>query len=521
MAEKIYIYDTSLRDGGQMQGVDYSLVDKLEIAKALDELKVDFIEAGFAGANPTDTKFFNNLPELNNSNITSFGMTHRAGIEAKDDKLLNEIIQSGVKTACIFGKSSLVHAEKALGITAEENLKIIETSVAYLKQAGLSVMFDAEHFFDGFIENKEYALKALKSAGNSGAKWLVLCDTNGGMLPNQITEIISSVKQELPNVNIGIHCHNDSETAVANSLAAVQAGARMVQGTINGIGERCGNANLISLIPSLSLKLGFEININLEKLTSFSREFDERLNRQSDNYAPYVGRSAFAHKGGMHVSAVMKDSKLYEHINPKIVGNDREVIISNQTGRANVVNRLEKFGIKTDSKEKLDELVSIVKERENQGYSYDNAEASFELLARQTLENLPDFYKLQSFRVIDERRWNALDELTMVSEAKVVVELDGNEMVEISEGSGPVDALNKALMRVLLPKYPKLEKVYLSDFKVRIVAPEKQTEAITRVSIEMQNDNGKRWNTVGVSENIIDASYNALSEAIKYALLKK
>ena len=525
--ERIYLYDTTLRDGAQTQGVDFTVVDKQDIALQLDRLGIDYIEGGWPGANPTDDAFFADQPKLSHAHSVAFGMTRRPNTSADNDPGLNSLVNSGVNHICIVGKSWDFQVTEALDIKLEDNLAMIKDSVTYLAGKKIEVLFDAEHFFDGYLANPDYAMQAVQTAYDAGARWIVLCDTNGGTLPHDIAEIVAEVTKTIPGDHLGIHCHNDTENAVANSLAAVRAGARMVQGTIGGCGERCGNANLISLIPTLKLKMGYDVGIDDDArtdLTHLSRAFDDRLNRPRRRHAPYVGESAFAHKGGLHVSAVLKNPAAYEHIDPELGGNERQILVSDQAGRSNIINRLQKIGLDVDLDDKdtqknVAQLVDEIKERENQGYAYDSADASFEILARRFLDNVPEFYDVRSFRAIDERRWNAKGELITISEAKVKLVLDDKECVEVAEGNGPVNALNKALRKALVKKYPQLADIHLVDFKVRIVTPERATEAITRVQIETQGEDGRRWTTVGVSGNIIDASYNALDDAFVYKLL--
>ena len=525
MAERIYLYDSTLRDGAQTAGVDFSALDKQNISSKIDELGIDYIEGGFPGANPTDDEFFAKPPKLKNSKLTAFGMTRRPAHSTKNDPSLAALINSGAKSACIVGKSWDFHVEKALKISLDENIKMIHESIAHLVENGIEALFDAEHFFDGYKANKEYALKAVKAAYDAGARWVVLCDTNGGSLPFEIEEIINEVKVHVPGDHIGIHCHNDTDNAVANSLAAVRAGARQIQGTLNGVGERCGNANLISIIPTLILKMGFETSISkdsLKKLTKISHFLDDTLNQNSNRFAPYVGASAFAHKGGLHVSAVLKNPTSYEHVDPDLLGNTRQILVSDQAGRSNIVSRLEDagFDITKYSKAKINKLVDIVKQRESEGYSYDSANASFEVLAHKTLGDVPNFFRLQNFRVIDERRWEANDRLVTFSEATVTIICDEKETITSAQGNGPVNALDQALRQALSDKYPILNDISLVDYKVRIINSGVGTKAITRVIIESEDAKGNRWTSIGVSANIIDASYNALRDSITYKLIE-
>jgi 2-isopropylmalate synthase len=526
MAERIYLYDSTLRDGAQTEGVDFSSMDKRDIALKIDELGIDYIEGGWPGANPTDDELFAKLPKLKKSKFTAFGMTRRPTTSAKNDPGLATLINSGVKAICLVGKTSEFHVTKALGTTLEENLKMISESIAHVVDKGCEAIFDAEHFFDGYKANPEYALKAVKAAYDAGARWVVLCDTNGGSLPFEIEEIIKEVTVFVPGDHLGIHCHNDTDNAVANSLAAVKAGARHIQGTLNGLGERCGNTNLISVIPTLILKMGFETGISkegLKHLTKTSHYLDEKLNQSPNRFAPYVGSSAFAHKGGLHVSAVVKNPKSYEHIEPELIGNERKILISDQAGRSNIVARLVALGFDVDSyaKSKITKLVDEIKKQESEGYAYDTADASFEVLAHRVLGDIPNFFNLKNFRVIDERRWNALGELVTLSEATVTVIIDDHEHMVAAKGNGPVNALDQAIRKALADKYPQLSDLKLVDYKVRIINSGVGTEAITRVLIESEDGKGNRWVTVGVSANIIDASYNALKDSLTYRLMRK
>ncbi|WP_026986463.1 citramalate synthase [Fodinicurvata fenggangensis] len=521
--KRIYLFDSTLRDGAQTNGVDFTVSDKVAIAQGLDRLGVDYVEGGWPGANPTDNAFFAEPPELTNARFVAFGMTRRSGRSAGNDPGLAALVNARSDAACIVGKTWDFHVDLALGVSNAENLDMIRGSIAHLNDCKAEAMFDAEHFFDGFKNNRDYALSCLKAAQEGGASWLVLCDTNGGTLPHEVEEIVGEVRRELPDSRLAIHAHNDTENAVANSLAAVRAGARQIQGTLNGLGERCGNANLISLIGSLALKTDYVTGISDKQLTQLrpiSRLLDDRLNRISQKSAAYVGDNAFAHKGGLHVSAVEKDPRTYEHVEPTRVGNVRHIVVSDQAGRANILSRLKEFGIEVDPKdEKVNQLVEEIKQREFHGYAYDTAEASFELLARRTLGSIPEYFTLQRFRVMDDRRWNARGELVTESEATINLSINGEGAMTVAEGNGPVDALDKALRKSLLPIYPILETMRLLDYKVRILTPQDGTEAITRVMIESGGNSG-RWITVGVSENIIDASFNALSDAITWKLFR-
>jgi len=522
--ERIYLYDTTLRDGAQTQGVDFSADDKRAIAHELDRLGIDYVEAGFPGANPTDDAFFAAAPKLARAKLAAFGMTRRSGRSAANDPALTAVLAAGCPVVTLVGKTWDFHVEIALGVALDENLKMIADSMAHAAKHAGEVMFDAEHFFDGWRANQGYALDCLRAAHGAGARWIVLCDTNGGTLPHEIEGAVAEVAKTIPGEGLAIHCHNDTGNAVANSLAAVRAGARQVQGSLNGLGERCGNANLITVIPNLILKMGFATGISpsdLTRLTHVSHALDERLNRAPDRHAPYVGEAAFAHKGGLHVSAVEKDPKSYEHIAPELVGNRRRIVVSDQAGRANLLAQLRDVGIEIASSDpKLARLVDEVKLREFNGYAYDGAEASFELLARRALGDVPEFFRLLSFRVLDERRWNAKGELITLSEATIKAQIDGETVMGVAEGNGPVSALDAALRKVLTPRYPQLADLHLVDYKVRILDPQSGTGAVTRVIIESADKHNGRWSTVGVSTNVIDASYNALHDSITYLLLR-
>ena len=523
--EKIFIFDTTLRDGAQTQGVDFSIDDKLKIAKALDDLGVDYIEGGWPGANPTDTEFFQKKIKLNNSILTAFGMTKRSGRSADNDPGLSSILNSNTSAVCLVGKSWDFHVDVALGISNKENLENISESAKLFIKEKKEFMFDAEHFFDGFKSNKEYALSCIKSAYDNGARWIVLCDTNGGTLPNEVTEIVSEVAKSVPGKNLGIHAHNDTGNAVANSLAAVLSGVRQIQGTINGLGERCGNANLMSIIPTLHLKpiysKNYEIGIkkeNINKLTQCSRLLDEILNRKPNQHLPYVGAAAFSHKGGLHVSAVQKDPKTYEHIDPEEVGNVRNIVVSDQSGKSNIVSRLNSIGIdfKQDDP-KIKKLLEEVKDREFIGYSYDGADASFELLARRVMGEIPRYILIKEYDVSVKK--NNLGEI--ISSAKAHLEVDKKLILCEGEGNGPVHALDNAIRNNVdkLAKYSQyLKDLKLVDYKVRILNT--GTEAVTRVSIESTDSKGKNWFTIGVSANIIDASFKALVDSLDYKLFK-
>jgi len=522
---RIYLFDSTLRDGAQTQGVDFTVADKIAIAEALDRLGVDYVEGGWPGANPTDDQFFAEPPALERAKFVAFGMTRRAGRSVENDPGLAPVVQSKVDAVCLFGKSWDFQVEVALGVPLNENVDMIGDSIAHAGTRCGEVMFDAEHFFDGYKTNPDYALECLKAADAAGARWIVLCDTNGGTLPHEVERIVQEVTEVIPGTRLGIHCHNDTENAVANSLAAIRAGVRQVQGTLNGIGERCGNANLVSLIPSLLLKEGYDIGVSEEQLmslTATSHLLDERLNRAPAKNAPYVGESAFTHKGGAHVSAVQKDPRTYEHIEPATVGNRRHIVVSDQAGRSNVLVRLREAGIEVDSNSpKVQRLVEEVKRHEFEGYAYDGAEASFEVLAHRMLGDVPDYFNVTRFRVMDERRWSAKGDLVTESEATVMIEVAGESSYQVANGNGPVNALDIALRKALIPVFPALQDMHLVDYKVRILTPQAGTGAVTRVIIESADGQGRRWTTVGVSENIIDASFNALRDGYRWKLMRE
>ncbi|MBO9466044.1 citramalate synthase [Tropicibacter sp. R15_0] len=531
--EKLYLYDTTLRDGQQTQGVQFSTDEKLRITAALDELGVDYIEGGWPGANPTDSAFFDTAPKTK-AQMTAFGMTKRAGRSAENDDVLAAVLNAGTEAVCLVGKSHDFHVTKALGITLDENLENIRASIAHIRAQKREALFDAEHFFDGYKANPDYALAALKAAYEADARWIVLCDTNGGTLPHEVGQIVQDViASGIPGDRLGIHTHNDTENAVACSLAAVDAGARQIQGTLNGLGERCGNANLTTLIPTLLLKepyaSTFEVGVNrdgLESLTRISRMLDEILNRVPMKQAPYVGASAFAHKAGLHASAILKDPSTYEHIDPSLVGNRRIVPMSNQAGQSNLRKRLAEAGLEVSKDHPaLGLILDQVKEREALGYSYDTAQASFELLAREALGQLPEFFEVKRYRVTIERRKNKYNQMVSLSEAVVVVKVDGVKKLSVSEsmdenGSdrGPVNALARALAKDLGRYQSVIDDMRLVDFKVRIT--QGGTEAVTRVIIDSEDGQGRRWATVGVSANIVDASFEALLDAVRWKLVR-
>ena len=531
--ERIYLYDTTLRDGQQTQGVNFTVDNKIHISKALDELGIDYVEGGWPGANPTDSDFFDTKPKLK-ATFTAFGMTKRSGKSAENDEVLSAVLNANTPGVCLVGKTHDFHVTKALGITLEENLKNISDSVRHIVSKGREALFDCEHFFDGYRENPKYALKAAKAAYDAGARWVVLCDTNGGALPTQIFSATKAVIDiGIPGECIGIHTLNDTEHAVANSLAAIDAGARQVQGTLNGLGERCGNANLVTLIPTLLLKepysslyeTGIEIS-KLNGLTSISRTLDDILNRVPDKWAAYVGSSAFAHKAGLHASAILKDPQTYEHIDPTIVGNERIIPMSNQAGQSNLKKRLMDAGLQIEKGDsRLSEILNAIKEREDRGYAYDSAQASFELIARKILGQLPTFFEIKRYRVTVEKRKNKYGKMVSLSEAVVVAKIGKNKVLSVSESmdpecgdQGPVNALSKALAKDLGPYQNCIDDMTLTDYKVRITGS--GTDAVTRVIIDSQDAQGRRWSTVGVSANIVDASFEALLDAINWKLIR-
>jgi 2-isopropylmalate synthase len=531
--ERLYLYDTTLRDGQQTQGVQFSLAEKQTIAASLDAIGIDYIEGGWPGANPTDSDFFNARPQTR-ATFTAFGMTKRAGRSAENDDVLAQVMNAATPAVCLVGKSHEFHVKTALGIALEENVENIRASIAHITAQGREALFDAEHFFDGYRADPAYALACIHAAHSAGARWIVLCDTNGGTLPEEIGTVVRAViASGIAGDHLGIHTHDDTGNAVACSLAAVLAGARQVQGTLNGLGERCGNANLITLIPTLLLKepfaSQFEIGVQRESLgglTALSRKLDELLNRVPLRSAPYVGASAFAHKAGLHASAILKDPSTYEHIDPALVGNERIIPMSNQAGQSNLRARLAQAGIEVDPKDpRLAQILDVIKEREDQGYAYDGAQASFELIARRELGLLPAYFSVERYRVTVERKRTASGKMGHLSEAVVVVNIGGQRTLSVSEGivedgsdGGPVNALSKALAKDLGPYQSVIDDMKLVDFRVRIT--QGGTEAVTRVTIDSEDGQGRQWSTVGVSPNIVDASFEALLDAINWKLAR-
>ncbi|MFC0340681.1 citramalate synthase [Paracoccus niistensis] len=530
---RLTLYDTTLRDGQQTQGVQFSATEKAEIAAMLDALGVDYIEGGWPGANPTDSEFFASAPRTR-ATMTAFGMTKRAGRSAANDDVLAAVLDAGTRAVCLVGKTHDYHVTEALGITPDENLTNIADSVVHVVTQGREAIFDAEHFFDGYEANPSYALDCLRAAHDAGARWIVLCDTNGGTLPDRVGAITRQViAAGIPGKRLGIHAHDDTGNAVACSLAAIAAGARQVQGTLNGLGERCGNASLTSLIPTLMLKEPFRSTLTtgvtpeaLATLTRVSRRLDEILNRAPLRVAPYVGASAFAHKAGLHASAILKAPQTYEHVDPSTVGNARIIPMSNQAGQSNLRARLTEAGIEVAPDDPaLARILSTVKDREDQGYAYDSAQASFELLARAELNALPAFFEVERYRLTVERRMNAMGRRISVSEAVVVVRLGDQRVMSVSdsigangEDAGPVNALWRALGKDLGPWQALIDEMTLADFRVRIIGA--GTDAVTRVTIDFTDSRGTAWSTVGVSPNIVDSSFEALVDAIRWKLIR-
>lgn len=518
MSKSISIFDTTLRDGTQGEGVSLSADDKLKIAKKLDDLGVQYIEGGIPGSNSKDIEFFKRVQQLGlSAKITAFGSTRRKDSQADQDANLKRILESGAQAATLVGKSWDFHVHTALQTTLEENLAMIFDSIAYLKQQGLEVIFDAEHFFDGYKNNPEYAVSVLKKAHEAGADWLVMCDTNGGTLPHEIGGIVTTLRTGLPQANLGIHTHNDCELAVANTLSAVQAGARQVQGTMNGYGERCGNANLCSIIPNLQLKLGYECigEERLKQLTNTARYVSEIANVNMPVNQPYVGNAAFAHKGGIHVSAILRDSRTYEHIVPEWVGNKQRVLVSDLAGQSNIVSKAHEMGLDFDqTNEHSRKVIDKIKDLEHQGYTFEAADASLELLLREAGEDMKELFTFESFKMLVEKTAGR----PVVSEAFVKLNVAGNNVYTAAEGNGPVNALDNALRKALVQYFPAIKEMHLSDYKVRVLDEKDATAAKVRVLIESRDINNS-WNTVGVSGNVIEASWEALVDSMRYALL--
>lgn len=522
--DRVYLFDTTLRDGAQTSGVDFSLDDKRAIIAMLDELGIDYIEGGYPGANPLDTELFAQ-PHNTKAKFTAFGMTRRPGRSAANDPGVALLLDAKADAICYVAKAWDYHVKVALETTNEENLASIRDSVQAAKTRGREAMVDCEHFFDGYKNNRTYALACAKTAYEAGARWVVLCDTNGGTLPHEIETIVRDVALVVPGDHLGIHAHDDSGCAVANSLAAVRAGARQIQGTLNGLGERCGNANLVTLIGTLKLKPDFrdqfEIGVsdkNLGEITRVSRALDELLNRSPNRYAPYVGSSAFVTKTGIHASAILKNPDTYEHVKPEATGNARRVLVSDQAGKSNVLAELERVGITLDKNDaRIARVLEEVKDKEALGYAFEGADASFFVLAKRVMGEAPSYFEIERFKVNVERRYNAVGELVTFSEATVKVRVGGESLISAAEGNGPVNALDTALRKDLGKYQSLIEGLQLSDFKVRVF--QGGTDAVTRVLIESRDEKGRRWTTVGVSPNIIDASFQALVDSINYKLI--
>ncbi len=518
---EIELYDTTLRDGSQAEGINFSVYDKLQIVRKLDELGIHYIEGGWPGSNPKDIAFFQEIKRvsLRKANIVAFGSTRRARVRVEEDHNIRLLLEAETPAVAIFGKSWTLHVREALKTSLEENLRMIHDSVSYLTQAGREVIYDAEHFFDGFKADPEYALKTLQAAWDAGAKVLVLCDTNGGTLPFEIEEIFTQVWDFFAShksVRLGIHAHNDSGVAVANSLVAVRMGASHVQGTMNGYGERCGNANLCTIIPNLKLKMNLHplSDESLQKLFEVSHFVSEIANMRHDDYQPYVGRSAFAHKGGIHASAILRHPATYEHVPPETVGNQRRILVSEQAGRSNLIYRAKEMGITLDAQDpRVVALTQKIKEAENAGYQFEGADASFEILLREALGEMIKSFELDGFRVIVEKRGGK----ETTTEATIKVKIDREVVHTAAEGDGPVHALDNALRKALETVYPALKNIRLSDYKVRVLSEKEGTAARIRVLIQ-STDGEKTWGTVGVSTDIIEASWEALADSLQYGL---
>jgi 2-isopropylmalate synthase len=523
--ERLYLFDTTLRDGAQTAGIEFSLEDKISVTALLEQLGVDYIEGGYPGANVIDDAFFAES-RTRDATFTAFGMAKRSGRSAGNDPGVQAILNSAADAACFVAKSSEKQVRIALDISPEANLNNLRETVEAGVAAGKEVLIDAEHFFDGYKANPAYGLKFVRTALDAGARWVVLCDTNGGAMPAEIAEAVGGVLATAPGDRLGIHAHDDTGQAVANTLAAVTAGVRQVQGTLNGIGERCGNANLVTLIPTLMLKPGFADRFDLgigpgqlARLTSISRAFDEVLNRAPARQSPYVGAAAFATKAGIHASALAKDSSTYEHVPPESVGNRRTIMVSQQAGKSNLLAALTRHGISLEKDDpRLDRLLRTVKEREARGYSYDGADASFVVLAHSILGTLPEFFDVESYRASVERRHNARGQQITVTEAVVKMRIGDDMVMSVAEGNGPVNALDLAMRKDLGKYSERIADLELVDFKVRIL--DGGTGAVTRVLVESRDGTGERWSTIGVSANIIDASFEALYESITYKLMK-
>ena len=518
--QEIKIYDTTLRDGSQGEGISFSVVDKVKIAKKLDGFGIHYIEGGWPGSNPKDMEFFKQAMKLKfrSSQLVGFGSTRRPKISPADDDNLKALIKSGVKAAAVFGKTSDMHVTEVLKVSLQENLRMIKDTIEFLKAKNLYVFYDAEHFFDGYLKNKDYALETIRSAVSGGCDAIVLCDTNGGMLTHEISAIVRAVSSECQHVALGIHTHNDSGMAVANTVAGVESGARIVQGTINGYGERCGNADLCAIIPNLQLKMGYRClpDSKLKELTEVSRYVSEISNMKPQDNQPFVGRSAFAHKGGVHINAVMKNPVSYEHVAPDKVGNYRRILVSELSGKTSIILKAKDMELDlTKDDPKTKKILKLVQTLENMGYHYEAADGSFELLIKKELKKYKPFFTLEGFKVNIEKR----EDNTLVSEAIIKLNVNKKEEHTAADGDGPVNALDNALRKALTKFYPTLAKMHLSDFKVRVLDEKTGTAARVRVLIQSEDDTSS-WGTVGVSENIIEASWQALVDSVEYKLLK-
>ncbi len=519
--QTVQLYDTTLRDGTQGEGISFSVAEKLKIAQRLDEFGLDYVEGGYPGSNPKDIEFFRRAKELrlNRAKITAFGMTRRKGVVAHEDASLQSIVATGVEVATLVGKSWTLHVTDALRTTLDENLRMIEESVAYLRSKGLDVIYDAEHFFDGCRADATYALQTLEAAVRGGASVLTLCDTNGGRLPREVAEMTQAVVRRLPDLRIGVHTHNDSGLAVANGIAAIEAGATLIQGTINGYGERCGNADLIQVVPILQLKMGYSVvsDETLRSLSSLSNYVSGCANVRPDDRQPFVGRSAFAHKGGMHVSALLRRPETYEHIEPAVIGNERRVLVSELAGASNILFKAREYGIEIQRDSSiLRELVETIKEMERQGYVFEEAEASFELLLRKATGAYRPLFSPVGFQLVNE----TADDLgrTALAEAIIDVEVAGERLRSTGQGNGPVNALDHAVRKALARNYPEIRRIQLSDYKVRILGEEVGTSALVRVLVQCSMGS-RSWTTIGVSTNTGEASWRALVDAIEYGLM--
>jgi len=519
MSSRIMIYDTTLRDGSQTEGVSFTVNDKLKITEKLDQLGIHYIEGGWPGSNPKDKEYFEYFKgkKLKNAVVTAFSMTRRANTACEDDVNMQELLKSGAKALTVVGKTWDMHVTDVVKTTLEENIRMISDSVSYLKKHKREVIYDAEHFFDGYKHNPAYALKTLKAAAKAGADCLVLCDTNGGSLPEEVRAIVTKVKTKI-KTPLGIHCHHDLEMGVANSIAAVEAGCVHVQGTFNGLGERCGNANLVTIIGILQTKMKLKSipEKNVKNLMETAYTIAEISNTQITNNAAFIGHSAFAHKGGMHIDAMLKNPLAYEHIEPGLVGNHRRFLTSDLAGKMPIILKAEKLGVKLDKKStEAQELMKSLQEKELAGYQFEAADASFELFVKRALKKYKPFFKLEGFKTSSERRFDG----RVFAEASIRVDVNGEDHYSAADGDGPVDALDKALRKALKKFYPSLEEMRLVDYKVRVLDSREATAAKVRVLIESQ-DGTDSWTTVGVHENIIEASWEALIDSIEYKLLK-